>query len=457
MPRKLPQNIEAEQALLGTLIVYPDTIIVTIENGLNETDFFVDRNRLIYKTLESLYKEGKPRDFTSLLSRLNDLQLTETVGGIDYLSSLSDAVVSGYSAQHYIDLIMEKSTLRQMIETSEAIINMAFDSSSEVASVVDSAERNFMDIAQKRSTGELRYIDDVLNEVMDDIKEYRKSGGRPTGVKTGYNILDYVTHGLQGSELILLAARPGVGKTALALNFAYNAASFNKDIKPIVVFSLEMAAKSLLERLLSTAAEVNSSIIRKGNPNDEEYKNLNEGSSRLRNLPIYLDESAGITMAQVRSKCRKLKYDKGLSLVIVDYLQLVTVQNKRDNRYLEVSDISHELKALARELDVPVIALSQLSRESEGKTPNLSDLRESGDLEQDADMVIFLYRDKENKLLPEMQSEDSKEEINVNIAKNRNGETRAFRLLFDKSYGKFMDMFDRPQMVEEPGDLEVLE
>jgi len=457
MARKLPQNIEAEQALLGTIIIYPDAMITSTESGLSGRDFFIDRNKVIYEALEKLYKDNKPTDFTSILALLNDLQLTDKIGGIDYLSSLSDAVVSGYSAQHYINLIKEKSTLRQMIATSEEVITMAFDSSFDVEKVMDNAERNFMNISQQRNTSDFRYIDEVLNKVLDTINQYKTTGGRPTGVKTGFKILDNVTHGLQSGDLIILAARPGVGKTALALNVAINA-SKNNDLKSVAIFSLEMSAESLLERMLSTESQVNSSILRAGTTSGEQHIALNEGSTRLRNLPIYMDDSPVISMSQIRSKCRKLKYDKGLSLVIVDYLQLVTAGSRRDNRYLEVSEISRDLKALARELQVPVIALSQLSRDVEKRQPLLSDLRESGSIEQDADMVIFLFR-KDGKEEKNIGNDIENEvEMTVHIAKHRNGETRKFSLVFDKSIGKFLNVEYRPDdYTEEVQEVQVEE
>ncbi len=448
MARKLPQNIEAEQALLGTTIVYPDTMKGTYDSGLLAKDFFLERNRQIYEALVALYREKKAIDFVSLLARLEDLQQIEQIGGVDYLSSLTDMAVSAYNTQHYIDLIRDKALMRELINVAQEITTKSFEDSYKSNDVLDEAERLILQTSRSRQTSEFRQLPDVVDDVMDRAKELMKTGGKPTGVKTNFVILDQVTHGLQKNDLIIIAARPSIGKTAFALNLAVNGATNSK--LPVAFFSLEMAAESLVTRMLALKSKVDGSKIQSGDIKAAmDQMALNNASMQLRRLPIYIDDSPLIKISEIAAKCRKLQNEKGLALIVVDYLQLVSARDvKRDNRQQEVSEISRDLKALARELRVPVIALSQLSRDiekrSEGRSkkktkPRLSDLRESGSIEQDADIVIFLSR-KEESEEEAVKKDDNGGVIVVDIAKHRNGRTTEFELYFTKNIGEFANL-----------------
>jgi len=435
MARNLPQNIEAEQALLGTVIVYPSAMTACLDNGLQPEDFFTERHQKIYQALADLYNEKKPTDFTSLLARLKDQKLMEDIGGVDYLSQLSDSVVSGYSAKHYIDLIQEKALLRRLILVSQDIMKESFDNSFESDEVLDKAERLILEVTQARKTSDFREIAEVTNKVIDNITELSKLKGNPTGVRTGIKRLDTITHGLQKSDLIILAARPSIGKTALALNIGLNAAMSGSD--PVALFSLEMPAELLTRRMLACSAGVEISKLRNAFLNNTEWTRLNEAASNMQELPIWIDDSPIIKMSEITAKCRKLQHNHGLGLVVIDYLQLIYGGGRSESRQQEVSEISRRLKALARELNVPVIALSQLSRAGESKAenpraPRLSDLRESGSIEQDADIVMFLYNEDGN-------GDEHTAILNVDIAKHRNGPTTDFKLQFAKDFNKFFD------------------
>ena len=441
MARNLPQNIEAEQALLGTVLVYPMAMTTCLDNGLNAEDFFTERHQKIYQALFDLHNEKKPTDFTSILARLNDQKLTEEIGGVDYLSQLSDSVVSGYSAKHYIDLIQEKALMRRLILVSQDIMQESFDNSFESDEVLDKAERLILEVTQARKTSDFRKIAEVTNKVIDNITELSKLKGNPTGVKTGIKRLDTITHGLQKSDLIILAARPSIGKTALALNIGLNAALSSPE--PVALFSLEMPAELLTRRILACHSRVEISKLRNAFLSNNEWQSVNEAASSLQELAIHIDDSPVIKMSEITAKCRKLQHNEGLGLVIIDYLQLITSSSRSENRQQEVSEISRRLKALARELHVPVIALSQLSRAGESKSenprsPRLSDLRESGSIEQDADIVMFLYNEDGN-------GDEHAAILNVDIAKHRNGPTTEFKLHFAKDFNKFIDFAEEEE------------
>jgi replicative DNA helicase len=446
MPKFLPQNLEAEQALLGTIIVYPGVINTCFESGLETMDFYSENHQKIYENMFELKKESKPCDFTTMVSRLQDKGSLDKIGGMEYLSQLTDLATSSLSVKHHIELIQEKSLLRRLINTSEQIRLDSYENSFDADTVLNNAERLILDVVRSRKTSEFRTSSEVVTTVIERIEKVAENKGQPTGVPTGYKKLDKTTSGFQGGDLIILAARPGVGKTAFALNVAMNAAQRIK--QPVAIFSLEMPAEQLLTRMLSAKAQVNGSQLKNAYLNRSEWMALNEAAMELKETPLFIDDASTIKVSDIFAKCRKLQSEKGLGLIIIDYLQLISGSKTRnENRQQEVSEISRNLKALARDLKVPVIALSQLSRlveqqrkGEEQRKPQLSDLRESGAIEQDADIVMFLSSKdtKDKDPVPEGQSI----EVDLIIAKHRNGATRDLKLAFTKSYSAFYDIVD---------------
>ncbi len=452
MTRRLPSSIETEMALLGTMMIYPSAIKTAFEEGMVKEDFFVEANQRVYNAILSLYQEGKPIDLTALSTRLNDLQELNRVGGMDYMMQLADAAVSSANTKYYIQLIQDKAFLRNLIVTAEQIADDGFQSQHNLDEVMDNAERSILTITRNRRASEFKSSHDVVNDVIENVQEMRKNRSLVVGMKTNYRDLDYYTNGFQKNDLIILAARPSVGKTAFALNLAMNMAESNK--LPIALFSLEMGAEQLVSRMLSAKSEIKGQLIRTGYMNNKEMNQVIEAASIIRDLPIYIDDSPTIRVSDIFSKCRKLKVEKNLGAIVIDYIQLITGSNKRfENRQQEVSEISRGLKALARELQVPVIALSQLSRSveqrgGEDKKPKLSDLRESGALEQDADIVLFLYRKDyhERNKVDDQKYDDKQTMVNPNketeiiIAKHRNGPTGSVYLSFNLDYNAFYDL-----------------
>lgn len=452
MTRRLPSSIETEMALLGTMMIYPSAIKAAFEEGLVKEDFFVEANQRVYGAILSLYQEGKPIDLTALSTRLSDLQELNRVGGMDYMMQLADAAVSSANTKYYIQLIQDKAFLRNLIVTAEQIADDGFQSQHNLDEVMDNAERSILTITRNRRASEFKSSHDVVNDVIENVQEMRKNRSLVVGMKTNYRDLDYYTNGFQKNDLIILAARPSVGKTAFALNLAMNMAESNK--LPIALFSLEMGAEQLVSRMLSAKSEIKGQLIRTGYMNNKEMNQVIEAASIIRELPIYIDDSPSIRVSDIFSKCRKLKVEKNLGAIVIDYIQLITGSNKRfENRQQEVSEISRGLKALARELQVPVIALSQLSRSveqrgGEDKKPKLSDLRESGALEQDADIVLFLYRKDyhERNKIDDQKYDDKQTMVNPNketeiiIAKHRNGPTGSVYLSFNLDYNAFYDL-----------------
>jgi len=452
MTKYLPQNIEAEQSLLGTIIVYPGVINTCFEGGLIAEDFYTENHQVIYSGLFELKQESKPCDFTSLVARLKDKGVLEQIGGMDYLSQLTDLATSSFSAKHYIELIQEKALLRRLINTSDQIRQDSFENSFDADSVLNNAEKLILEVVRSRRTSEFRLGSEVVTTVISHLEKISESKGQPTGIPSGYKDLDKTTNGFQNGDLIILAARPSVGKTALALNIAVNAAQRTK--KSVAIFSLEMPAEQLMTRMLSSKSQVNGSKMKSGYLKRTEWMALNEAAMEMKETPLYIDDASTIKVSDIFAKCRKLQSEKGLGLVIIDYLQLISGSKTRnENRQQEVSEISRNLKALARDLKVPVIALSQLSRSVEqhkqgdkSRRPQLSDLRESGAIEQDADIVMFLSREDYNQQqdIPEDQSV----KVELSIAKHRNGPTRDLNLAFTKSYSAFYDLIEDPSTKE---------
>mgnify|MGYP001624389929 FL=1 len=393
MARELPHSIEAEQSILGAMLVYPSLVRMAIDQDLHAEEFYVEAHQRIYRCMMDLADSGQSVDITTLITRLNDTEQLALAGGADYVIKLSDSAVSSANGIFYIDIIKERYHLRRLIETAEQIAEEGFDTGSSLDEVLDHAEKEILEVTRSRRASEFQSSKEVVSRVIKELVALRESDNHITGVRTGYQDLDRMTNGFQRGDLIILAARPAMGKTALALNLGMYTALRNPGA--VAFFSLEMPADSLMKRLLSAKSQVEGNKLRGGNITDEELNRLNEAGNELGAAKIFIDDSASIKVSQIFSKCRKLMSEQGLSLIVIDYLQLISGsgRNSGDNRQQEVSEISRNLKILAKEMNCPVIALSQLSRSVEqrnDKQPMLSDLRESGAIEQDADIVTFL-------------------------------------------------------------------
>lgn len=444
MARELPHSTEAEQSILGAMLIYPSVNKTVYDQGLEEEDFYLDIHKRIFHEMKVLIDHGKPVDVTGLITRLSDSDQLNMVGGADYVIKLSDTAVSSANSKYYIEIIKTRSHLRRLIETAEAIAEEGFDAGGELDAVMDNAEREILEVTRSRRATDFKNSKEVVSNVIEEIIKLRAADSRITGIKTGYTELDKKTNGFQRGDLIILAARPAMGKTAFALNIALNTAQLNPGA--VAIFSLEMGAEQLMKRILSAKSRVEASKLKSGYLNDEEFNKLNESANELMNTKLFIDDAASIKMADIFSKCRKLKSEQGLDMIVIDYLQLISGSGKGggDNRQQEVSEISRSLKGLARELEVPVIALSQLSRSVEtrkdDKRPMLSDLRESGAIEQDADIVTFLYREAYYEKPDDQnnnQNESSEDRTEVIIAKHRNGATGTVELAFNKSISAF--------------------
>lgn len=444
MSRELPHSNEAEQSLLGAMMIYPSVAAIAYDQGLEAKDFYLDIHKRIYTAMQDISDAGKPIDVTTLVSRLQDLEQLNLVGGADYIIKLSDTAISSANSSYYIDIIKSRAHLRRLIETAELIAEDGFDTASDLDEVMDKAEREILNVTRSRRATDFKSSRDVVSNVMQELMKLRSMEGHITGVKTGYTDLDRVTNGFQRGDLIILAARPAMGKTAFALNLALNASFYNSGA--IAIFSLEMPAEALMKRILSVKSAVESSKLRSGNIRDDEFNKLNEAANELMATKLFVDDSSNVKISEVFSKCRKLRSEHGLDLVVIDYLQLISGSGRSsgDNRQQEISEISRSLKGLAREMECPVIALSQLSRSVEtrpDKHPMLSDLRESGAIEQDADIVMFLYRDEYyNKDENSQEDAETTNTTDVDIAKHRNGATGRIQLAFQKNISAFYNI-----------------
>ncbi|MCI5936987.1 MAG: replicative DNA helicase [Eubacterium sp.] len=438
--RVMPNNPEAEQSVIGSMLMDQEAIVVASEK-LNEEDFYNSRFRSLFSAIVDLYHAGKPADLVTLADKLREKNVPEEVSSIEFISSIISSVPTSAHAGHYADIVKEKSFLRSLIRVTENITNQCYGDSTDITELINDTEKSIMDVVQGRTTAEdFTPISQIALDTLESIQSAAMSTGDVTGISTGFRDLDYRTAGLQPSDLILIAARPSMGKTAFALNIAEYVAMVNKI--PTAIFSLEMSKIQLAKRLISMNSKVDSQHIRTGTLEDDEWAKITESSIILGESALVIDDTANISIQELRSKCRKIKMEKGnLGLIIIDYLQLMSggSGNKNISRQQEISDISRSLKGLARELNCPVIALSQLSRkveEREDKRPILSDLRESGAIEQDADIVMFLYRD-------EYYNKDASEKKGVTeliIGKQRNGPTCTVELKWLGQYTKFANL-----------------
>jgi len=436
MPKTLPSAPEAEASLLGTMMVYPSAARTAIEEGMTEDDFFLDANRRIFQACESLYQEGSPIDLTTVPTRLKDMNLLDKTGGISYLTELTNAAVTSANTKTYVNVIKDKALMRQMIDAAEKIAADGLEGQTDIDDYLDAAEKNILNVSRNRKAGNFKTAPELMTSVLDQISKMSENKSDITGMKTGLNDLDHVTHGLQRGDMLVLAARPSMGKTAVALNLAMNVAAYQPK-GAVAIFSLEMAAEQLAMRLLSAKSHVQGDKLKTGRLSNEEWNQINEAAGELKTEQIYIDDTPGVKVPEIFSKCRKLQAEHGLNLVMIDYIQLITGSSRGSevNRQQEVSDISRSLKALARELNVPVLALSQLSRtveQRENKKPMLSDLRESGAIEQDADIVMMLYRESYyDEAAKEKANENGSERLEINIAKHRNGSTGKINVAFE--------------------------
>jgi replicative DNA helicase len=431
-----PQNIDAEMALLGSIMLRPLGMNEIMDSVFAES-FYVEKHRIIYQAMLELARKNEPIDLISLTATLREQGYLDNVGGARYLSELLNNVPSSTNIEYYAQLVSRKSTLRNLIAAGDEIVELGFNESEEVEEVVDEAERKIMSVTSHIGRAQkFQGIREILPESWESIMKVRENKGELRGVPTGFKDLDKLLAGFQPSDLIILAARPSVGKTSIALNMAKHAA-IQHNI-PVGIFSLEMSSQSLVDRLLSSEAGVDSWKMKTGHGLTEyDMELLTEASGRLANAPIYIDDKAGNTILSMRSTARRLKSEMGLGLIVVDYLQLMSTSKNYDSMVNQITEISRSLKMLARELEVPVIALSQLSRavESRGGEPRLSDLRDSGSIEQDADVVMFIHSDDQYK------SRDERTNIKkIIIAKHRNGATGEVELYFDSAKTTFMTL-----------------
>ena len=432
-----PHDEEAEEAVIGSMLTDKDAVISAIE-VLKPDDFYRNDNKTIYEAIMNVYAKGEPIDIITIKDELTSMEKLESVGGLEYLASLPDKVPTTANAEKYVKIVEEKSLLRGLIKTANDLLEMGYAQTEEIDQIMDSAEKKIFDIMQRKSQKGYSSIKDILVDSFSELQELYNNKQHITGVATGFPDLDNKTAGLHKSELILIAARPAMGKTAFALNIATNAAL--KANTPVVVFSLEMSKEQCANRILCAQAMVDSSNVGKGDITDDDWSKLAVASGELsESAGIYIDDTPGITVAEIRAKCRKLKLEKNIGLIIIDYLQLISGSGKATSREQEIAEISRSLKILAKEIDVPVIALSQLSRAPEARQdhrPMLQDLRESGSIEQDADVVMFIYRDDYYN-----QQAENTNIAEIIIAKNRSGPTGTVELLWMPSFTKFVSKY----------------
>ncbi|MCI1859571.1 MAG: replicative DNA helicase [Sporolactobacillus sp.] len=436
--RTPPYNAEAEQAVLGAVFLEPSALASASEILVPE-DFYRTSHQLIFSAMLDLFDRNEPIDAVTVTNVLQSTKRLEEVGGVSYLAQLAGSVPTAANVEYYCHIVADKSLLRRLIRTATQIVSDSYTRDDHAETIVDDAERKILEVTERKRGGEFRPIRDVLVEAYDNIETLQKRKDDVTGTATGFIELDRMTAGFQKNDLIIVAARPSVGKTAFALNIAQNVAT--KSDAVVAIFSLEMGARQLAMRMLCAEGNIDAQKLRTGNLEDEDWQKLTLAMGTLSRASIYIDDSPGVRVNDIRAKCRRLKQEKGLDLVIIDYLQLISgtgSQGRQENRQQEVSEISRTLKAMARELDIPVIALSQLSRGVESrqdKRPMMSDIRESGSIEQDADVVAFLYRDDYYN-----KDSDKQNIVEIIIAKQRNGPIGTVELAFIKEYNKFVNI-----------------
>ncbi len=430
-----PHDAEAEQAVLSSMFIDREAVSAAMET-LKADDFYRPDNRLVFEAALELFSKGEPIDIITVKNKLEEKGVFEQVGGIAYLGKVAASVGSSVNVKNYAKIVKDKAVLRNLIKTTGEITQQCFDGKESVNNILDKAEQGIFNIMEGRSSSGVYHIKDVAVSAFEKIEDIYRNKGKLTGVPSGFADFDSKTAGLQPSDLILIAARPSMGKTAFALNIAQNAAI--RGNVPVAIFSLEMSKEQLVNRMLCSEAMIDAQKLRTGELTDDDWPKLIQAIGPLSQADIYIDDTPGVSPMDIRAKCRKLKLEKGVGLILIDYLQLMSSDSKTDSRQQEISEISRALKAIAREMNAPVVALSQLSRACESRTdhrPMLSDLRESGAIEQDADVVAFLYRDE--YYFPDTEKRNQAELI---IAKQRNGPTGTVDLMWLGQYTKFANM-----------------
>lgn len=433
----MPNSVEAEQSVIGSMLLDKEAIL-TVSEIITSTDFYQSVNAVLFEAMVELYKEGKPVDLITLQSKLKEKNVPPEISALSYVGDLMVRVPTSANVKYYAEIVLEKSMRRKMIRLNEEIVNGCYDEGNPIEAIMETTEKKVFDLVQNRGSGEYVPINQVMMRVLDEIAVASKLKGAVTGISTGFIDLDYKTAGFQPSDLILIAARPSMGKTAFVLNIAQHMAVQSK--KAVAIFSLEMGDTQLGKRMVSLESQVDAQLLRTGNLKEDEWDQVVEGADRIAKTSLIIDQTPSISISEMRSKCRKYKLQQGLDVIIIDYLQLMSgsVGGRNESRQQEISEISRSLKALARELDVPVIALSQLSRAVEqrpDKRPMLSDLRESGAIEQDADVVMFIYRDDYYN-----KDSDKKNVAEIIIAKQRNGPIGTTELAWLPKYTKFANL-----------------
>ena len=435
LKRVLPHSVEAEQSVIGSMIMDREAIVVASEIIMGD-DFYSKQYGVLFDAMVELNNEGKPVDVVTLQDRLKEKEVPPEVSSLEFIVELVNAVPTSANIKYYANIVAEKATLRKLIKLNEEIANTCYMGKESLEYILEDTEKRVFDLVQRRNTGEFVPIREVVMNAMDKIEKASRNNGVVTGIPTGFIDLDYRTAGMQPSDLVLIAARPSMGKTAFVLNIAQHVAF--KQNQTVAIFSLEMSKEQLVNRLFALESQVDSQNIRTGQLNDTEWEKLIETAGVIGKSNLIIDDTPGISIAELRSKCRKYKLEHNLSMIIIYYLQLMSGSGKSDSRQQEISDISRSLKAVARELSVPVLALSQLSRAVEQRPdhrPMLSDLRESGAIEQDADVVMFIYRDDYYN-----HDTEKKDIAEIIIAKQRNGPIGTVELAWIPKYTKFANL-----------------
>ncbi|MCC3376809.1 replicative DNA helicase [Cohnella sp. REN36] len=431
-----PQNLEAEQAVLGAILLETEALITAMERVRTE-DFYSVAHQRIFEAMVDLGEDNQPLDLITLTAMLQDRGQLEEIGGVTYLAKLANAVPTAANVDYYAQIVEEKSMLRRLIRTATQIVSSGFAADEDVSALLNDAEQRILELSNRRASSGFISIRDVLMDVFERVEFLFNHKGGVTGIPSGFPDLDKMTSGFQRNDLIIVAARPSVGKTAFALNIAQNVAV--RAGETVAIFSLEMSAAQLVQRMICAESNVDAGRMRTGFLEGDDWEKLSMAIGSLSEAQVYIDDTPGITVAELRAKCRRLKKEKGLGMILIDYLQLIQGRGKPgENRQQEVSEISRTLKQIARELEVPVIALSQLSRgveQRQDKRPMMSDLRESGSIEQDADIVAFLYRDDYYN-----HDTEKKNIIEIIIAKQRNGPVGTVELVFLKNFNKFVSL-----------------
>lgn len=435
MAREYPHDLVAERSLLGSMLISSD-VCQNVLSLASKDDFYLDSHRILFEAMQNIYADNSPVDVTTLTSYLIDKKLLDKTGGVEYLLELSESVPTTSHSEHYLKRLNEKALLRRLIKESTEIIEKAYGDVENINDFIGEVEKDFLNVTRDRNAGEFQNVKSVIQKVTDRLVMLQKADGKISGVKTGYYDLDKLTSGFQKGDLIILAARPSVGKTAFALNVAYNV-SYKSD-EAVAIFSLEMPAEQLIQRIICSAGSLKAESLRSGSILKESSERYYAAADKVSKCNLYIDDTPGIRVGEIAAKCRRLKREQGLKMIVIDYLQLISgPANSRESRQQEVSDISRQLKMIARELEVPVLALSQLSRSVEkrdNKRPVLSDLRESGAIEQDADIVSFIHREDYQDPKKEAETQGATDII---IAKHRNGALADIRLVFLKQFSKF--------------------